>query len=162
MKIFVSGCIVLNFMSRKFIRKYENGQVRSSTTTLNGVLEGEVKYWHKNGQVDEERYFRNGNENGEFKSWFESGRIHQRRFYKDGKLEGGLKEWFSTGILWRQAIFRAGECICRNYGCADSLSKLKGGLYARLTRKRNITLHDFLIPDLADSFSVYRKSNCRA
>lgn len=149
-------------MSRKFITKHENGQIRSITTTLNGVLEGEIKYWHKNGHIGEEGYLQNGNANGEFKSWYECGRIHERKFYKNGKLDGERQEWFSTGIRWYRAFYRNGAQVYLNYGDAKNpLSKLKSVLHARILHNRSIILHDFLISDLADSLFVYRNSTCQ-
>lgn len=149
-------------MSRKFIRKYENGQIRSITTTLNGGLDGEFKYWYKNGQVEEEGYFQNGDANGELKSWYECGRIHERKCYKNGKLDGERREWFSTGILWYRAFYRNGAQVYLNYGdTKNPLSKLKSGLHVRIIHKRSTILHDFLISDLADSLSACRNSNCR-
>lgn len=126
-------------MSRKFITKYENEQIRSSTTTVNGVLEGEFKCWHKNGQIDEEGYFQNGSANGEFKSWYERGRIHKREYYKNGKLDGERREWFSTGILWYRAFYRNGTQVYLNYGDAKNpLSKLKDGLHVRIIHRRSM------------------------
>lgn len=96
-------------MSRKFITKHENGQIRSITTTLNGVLEGEIKYWHKNGHIGEEGYLQNGNANGEFKSWYECGRIHERKFYKNGKLDGETTvecKSMKIQIIWIFIIFK--------------------------------------------------------
>ena len=64
---------------------YENGQLESQGTYVNGKKHGEYKYWHENGQIWSQGTYVNGEIHGETKSWYENGQLESQGTYVNGQ-----------------------------------------------------------------------------
>jgi antitoxin component YwqK of YwqJK toxin-antitoxin module len=54
---------------------WDNGQLGSETTYVDGIETGLQKIWYKNGQLEKEIYLRNASGHGMEREWYENGKL---------------------------------------------------------------------------------------
>lgn len=132
------------------------------------LLEGEYKTWYESGNFRERGFFRNGRLEGEYNSWYDRGNRKQQSFYRDGNLDGECKNWYENGTLKSRLLYRNGTLqgefwyknnrillydFYRDGTVIDKRFTLKKKRllirFAKLFRRREVSLDTFLISDLA-------------
>jgi len=68
---------------------WENGQLRRQYHHVNGVFEGEFKWWREDGQLKGHCYYKNGKFDGEFKMWG-VGKLLGHELWENGKYVKSL------------------------------------------------------------------------
>ncbi len=87
---------------------YDNGNVKMSTNSKNGIQEGILINFYENGQMKDSAYFANDIQQGVAKHWRENGKIQYRSEVKDGKKNGRAIEYYENGIIKVEVIFNNG------------------------------------------------------
>lgn len=111
----------------KEISYYENGQVESEITFIQGRREGAFKYFHPNGSIKQEGTYKHDGIDGECKTYYDNGKIREVVTMKDGFENGAFKEYArNSGVLAAEGIYKVdGEGIAREHGLLviyDSIS----------------------------------------
>jgi len=70
---------------------WENGQLESCGSWVNGQKQGEHKSWWENGQLEFCGSWVNGQKQGEHKEWFSDGQLESCDSWVNGKLVGEEK-----------------------------------------------------------------------
>ena len=78
---------------------WENGQLESCGSYVNGLREGEHKRWRENGQLSFCGSWVNGQKQGEHKLWHENGQLWFCGSWVGGLCEGEHKAWHENGQL---------------------------------------------------------------
>ncbi len=91
-----------NFEGKKFTGMsfwlWDNGQLGSETTIVDGIETGLQRFWYKNGQLEKEVYLRNASGHGARKEWYENGKQKSESEIWDGTLMWE-KIWDENGNL---------------------------------------------------------------
>jgi hypothetical protein len=67
---------------------YDNGQLISDTTYVNGKPDGEVRSFHRNGKKSSVIHWKNGVRDGKVTHWFDNGDLESDRTFVKGKIHG--------------------------------------------------------------------------
>uniref|UniRef100_A0A6C0EM28 MORN repeat protein n=1 Tax=viral metagenome TaxID=1070528 RepID=A0A6C0EM28_9ZZZZ len=66
---------------------YDNGQLYSQGSYVQGKKEGKWTYWRDNGQLYFQHSYVQGKEEGEWTFWYSNGKLHSKGYY-DQEKEG--------------------------------------------------------------------------
>jgi antitoxin component YwqK of YwqJK toxin-antitoxin module len=77
--------------------RYENGQIKSLCSYIDGKEEGLMENWYENGVLSKKCFYKNGINKGVWETWHENGKISCRCFYKNGKVKGKWQSWHENG-----------------------------------------------------------------
>lgn len=80
-----------------YIGYHPNGALQIKGKYVNGLQEGEWKWYRESGKVLYIENFVNGKQNGDYIFYFENGQIRTFGQYQNGKMEGIWKEWNIDG-----------------------------------------------------------------
>lgn len=80
--------------------KFENNDIKSVGSYLNGKQHGITKTFFRNGITDTERSFKNGKAFGKHIGYWENGNRKFEFIYFDNKREGLQKQWYETGTRY--------------------------------------------------------------
>jgi len=78
---------------------WENGQLSSCGSWVDGKWEGEHKSWWENGQLRSCGSWVDGKWEGEHKEWWENGQLCSCGSWVNGLAEGEHKSWWENGQL---------------------------------------------------------------
>ncbi|WP_066632402.1 toxin-antitoxin system YwqK family antitoxin [Labilibacter marinus] len=117
-----------------WLNYFENGNIKTEITFINGEAKGHAKFFYENGKLREEGNWQVDHWEGSYKYFFESGKIsydwfynsngkrqgEQRYFYENGekmyegqwengKTEGVLKVYNDQGMLVQEKLFNNGK-----------------------------------------------------
>ena len=95
--------------SGEIINYYENGNIWTSFTYIQGKEDGEYKEWYENGTLNEKCTYIQGKRDGKCESWFENGNIYEKGTYTQGKENGKYEYWYKNGNLFQKYMFIQGE-----------------------------------------------------
>ena len=103
--------------------KYLNGVLIEKGILINGIKEGEWKYYHPNGSLMEINYYSLGKLNGPSKGWFNNGQPSFIGEYVNDSLNGEVKVYNRKGILYNVTNYENGlaEGECKFYNSDGSL-----------------------------------------
>jgi len=97
-----------------FIEYHPNGALQVKGKILNGLREGEWKWYRDSGKPLYTENFANGKHEGPYVFYLDDGSLRTSGQYKDDKMTGVWKEWNSNGkqaqIEIRNNGYRDGEC----------------------------------------------------
>lgn len=83
--------------SGRYIDYYNNGQIRSEGTLLDGALNGGETDYFRNGVKKSVINYKKGIRNGTCNDYYKNGQLMEARQYKDGKLEKAIATYFVNG-----------------------------------------------------------------
>ena len=63
---------------------YENGQIRTDATYINGALDGSYTFYHDNGEIYVQVDYRRGDLDGLITFYKPNGKVLEKVLYKDG------------------------------------------------------------------------------
>lgn len=111
---------------------YENGNIETERTFVDGVEHGPAKGWFETGELNFEAFKKDGVPHGLVKNYYESGDIYIVGNYKNGKLDGIQKMYFENGQIESRATWKDGklngfsERYCENGNLVESLKTREG------------------------------------
>ncbi|MEA1882317.1 MAG: hypothetical protein U9N31_07960, partial [Candidatus Marinimicrobia bacterium] len=88
--------LVNNKAEGTLTRWYENGQIYSDGTFLNGERNGQITWWYKSGVLKETSTWHDGHQVGLVTQWYENGNKFAEARYVKGKLTGKLIWWYEN------------------------------------------------------------------
>ena len=125
-----------------FIKYYDNGQIKKSSTFFMGTEEGKVEEFHKNGNIKTSYKMIDGKINGLFKVFDEDGylKIEQLEFYKNNQ---SLIQYESHKLIIKEQgkEFREGKWYDKNNLrimtiIDEKTQKLFSGEYVYINKKK--------------------------
>ena len=81
---------------------YENGQIRSKYTVIDGKGEGEYLEYFKNGNLRIKTFYVKGKINGYKFDYFENGNLMAKTYCVDGKIDGTRLQYYNDGKIHRK------------------------------------------------------------
>lgn len=93
----------------KAVERYEDGQIKSEATYVNGKRESVRKEYHKNGQIKREEIYKDGKRNGGWKRYYENGKLKEKGLYKDGKRNGVWMLYDENETLKEEGVYKDGK-----------------------------------------------------
>jgi len=94
-----------------YIQYYENGNIKSESHIIEGVLNGISTIYFENGQKNEIRSYKNGKKEGEWYLWNAEGIKVAQASYKNDKKDGKWFIWDNKGNLQYEIVYFKGERI---------------------------------------------------
>ena len=93
------------------IRKtfYENGNIETERSYVDGVEHGPAKGWFENGELSFESFKKDGMTHGLVKNYHENGKLRLELEFIMGKNHGHQKYWFENGKLKSEGQKKNGE-----------------------------------------------------
>ena len=87
------------------IRKtyYENGNIETERTFVDGVEHGPAKGWYESGELSFESFKKDGVPHGLVKNYYENGKLQKEIEYNMGIRHGSYKEWYENGMPYVEA-----------------------------------------------------------
>jgi uncharacterized protein len=86
-----------------------NGNKLSEGVYLDGLRDGEWKYYDVDGYLSSTENYSKGNLEGKYTSYHPSGKIKTEYSYQNDQLEGIYKAYYLNGTLERQGYYAGGE-----------------------------------------------------
>jgi uncharacterized protein (TIGR02145 family) len=142
--------------------KYENGNIKSESHYVGGVLQGKSNHYYENGKLKQEGTYVNGKEDGVFKVYYENGKIKAIIPYSGGILQGNYFEYFEDGKLKMQYFYTKGVLSCCSPEYLE-LTKLAGEYNMQKNYNEAIRLYSKAIelnPTLASTY--YNRGACKS
>lgn len=96
---------------------FNNGQLKTEISVIDGKQNGLFKHWYKDGQIKELGYMKDDELDGLQKSWYENGQLQFEASYKEDEAYGAHKTWYENGQLMTLANFKNGNPI--SFKCWD-------------------------------------------
>lgn len=81
------------------VEYYRNGQLKSRTAVLEGLLHGVSEGYYTNGQMQVREFFTNGVSHGVRKKWFQDGQLLSDGEIVGGKFHGPFRKYHANGKL---------------------------------------------------------------
>jgi len=78
---------------------YSNGRLKKECFTLNGILNGPFRTWHRNGNLKNETCFNQGEQEGKATRYYSNGQIMFEEMYIDGILDGDAIWYYENGNI---------------------------------------------------------------
>jgi len=95
-----------------FVNYYENGEILSKGTYLNGKLNGEYFRFFENGQLMNRKTYANGITDGPYEWYYENGQLREKGAFKDGKgRDGEVVMFHRAGQLRFRRVYKNGKRI---------------------------------------------------
>ncbi|MCJ7552644.1 MAG: TonB family protein [Ignavibacteriaceae bacterium] len=114
--LFISLFCINTFGQTDTVKTYfENGQVESVILYLNGVREGEAKFYDQDGNNKEERNYMNDKVDGLVKLYYSNGNLKELYNIENGKREGPVSMFDSSGNYIEDIIFENGVRIGQEF-----------------------------------------------
>ncbi len=76
---------------------------------INGVEEGEWKYYHENGQHKYSIKFEKGKKNGVLNYYYKNGKLNYSQLYKDDVMQGYYISYYLNGKIQAEGYYKDGE-----------------------------------------------------
>ncbi len=88
------------------IRKdyWENGKLKSSTTNLKGLQNGQTYHYYDNGEVQEINFLKDNKVHGKSIRYYRSGKLESKCNYWLGKIKDTCKFYYENGNLLKHSI----------------------------------------------------------
>ena len=106
-KVFVQ--LASNNPQGRLTRWFENGQIYSDGSFVNGQRDGEFKWFYLSGAKKEASYWNKGKQSAKTTQWYENGKKYAEASYKEGLLSGKLVWWYEDGQKKEEASFIKGD-----------------------------------------------------
>jgi len=107
--LFLGGCAGKEAHPDIVIERYEDRSIRSSTSWIDGKVDGTALQWYADGTLMERRSYSAGMKQGLHEGWWEDGSPRFRYTFRDDMHEGEAREWFPNGRLYRAFNYVAGR-----------------------------------------------------
>jgi len=94
-----------------YIQYYENGNIKTESHIVEGILNGITTVYFENGQKNEVRAYKNGKKDGTWIVWNAEGVKVAQASYKKDKKDGMWMIWDNEGNLFYEIEYFKGEKI---------------------------------------------------
>ena len=94
---------------------YENGNLQSEITTLNGISNGIAKLYYESGKIRTKGFYIDGKENGIWNIYYENEILKIEGEWKDSKPNGIWKYYDEYGQLVKISKYLNGKLINENW-----------------------------------------------
>ncbi|MCU7370201.1 hypothetical protein PEC18_04780 [Paucibacter sp. O1-1] len=76
-----------------FINYYEDGQIKSESTRVNGLCQGELRVWYRDGKLKASIPFKDNLAHGIEKCWGKNGSLKSEKSFEMG-IPHGIHKWY--------------------------------------------------------------------
>ena len=90
---------------------YDNGQLATRRTFVNGIINGIEVSWYENGKLRYQCNYADKKPEGWVTTWYKNGRIESQYKYEDGMQNGSVTKWYENGQV---------KC---QYSCGDDMKQ---------------------------------------
>ena len=88
---------------------YADGTVRTETSYVNDVLDGDAIMYYPNGNIMTYKFYSNGILNGTVKEFYDTGLLKEEYSVNDGLIDGIMRQYFPNGSLKIVAVYNNGQ-----------------------------------------------------
>ena len=112
----------------QMIEEYsDDGRILGKGVKLNGVKQGNWKYFFVNGNIKSEVEYKDGIRHGIYRDWNVDGVLQIETFFQEGKTHGLWKEYYENGNVREIARYVDGIYFPKDFWDTNGVQILKDG-----------------------------------
>lgn len=81
------------------VQNYSNGRTKCELNIVNGLIQGEVKFYYETGEMHEVGVYKDGMRQGTWMEYSKEGKVKGVAFFKDDKKHGTWKLYADNGVM---------------------------------------------------------------